>query len=178
MYKEKYTNFNHKLKLSKLEKEYNKYPNAYEMKNNNQDKKDIKWDYHYNNDISNVLKCRTDEINKVNVYYIQSFISDNKKLYVESFLNCVSLFDKNKYPIIVILNKNDGGYPDLAKLMIELISPFVSITKYIANKKYQKFFYDRDIIEINYGENITGYLTEPVEDLVWLNNEIISHKKK
>ena len=178
MYKEKYTNSNHKLKLSKLQKEYNKYQNVYEMKNNNQDKKDIKWDYQNNNDINNVLKCRTDEINKVNVYYIQSFISDNKKLYVESFLNCVSLFDKNKYPIIVILNKNDGGYPDLAKLMIELISPFVSITKYIATKKYQKFFYDRDIIEINYGENITGYLTEPVEDLVWLNNEIISHKKK
>ena len=178
MHKEKYTNFNHKLKLSKLQKEYNKYLNKYEIKSNNKDKKDIKWDYQNNNDINNVLKCRTDEINKVNVYYIQSFISDNKKLYVETFLNCLSLFDKNKYPIIVILNKNDGGYPDLAKLMIELISPFVSITKYIANKKYQKYFYERDIIEINYGENITGYLTEPVEDLVWLNNEIIRHKKK
>ena len=174
--RQKYENFNYKLKLSKFQKEFNNYKS--ETKNNNQEKKNIKWDYQCDNKSINALKCRIDELNKVNVYYIERFIHDNHQLYKEFFLNCVSLFDKNDYPIIVILNKNDGGYVDLSKLMIELISQFVSITKYMATKKYEKLDIDYDIKEINYGENITGYLTEPVEDLIWLNNEIIERKKK
>ena len=174
--RQKYENFNYKLKLNKLQKEFNIYTS--ETKNNDQKKKDIKWDYKVEYNQGNALKCRTDELNKVNVYYIERFMHDNHQLYKEYFLDCVSLFDKNDYPIIVILNKNNGGYADLSKLMIELISPFVSIAKYMATKKYEKLSIDYDIKEIDYGENITGYLTEPVEELIWLNNEIIERKKK
>ena len=174
--RQKYEDLNYKLKLNKLKKEFNIYTS--ETKNNDQKKKDIKWDYKVEYNQGNALKCRTDELNKVNVYYIERFMHDNHQLYKEYFLDCVSLFDKNDYPIIVILNKNNGGYADLSKLMIELISPFVSIAKYMATKKYEKLSIDYDIKEIDYGENITGYLTEPVEELIWLNNEIIEHKKK
>ena len=41
--------------------------------------------------------------------------------------------------------------------MIELISQFVSITNYMAIKKYKKLVIDYDIKEIDYGENRTGY---------------------
>ena len=171
-------NYNHKFKLGKLQKEFNKYMNISEKKkNNNQNKKEIQWDYQYNNKIDDILKCRTDELNKVNVYFIQSFSNNNNTLYKELFLNCVSLFDKNDYPIIVILNKNNGGYSDLSKLMLELISQFVSISKYLSTKIYKKLSNENHIIEVNYGENITGYLTNPIEDLIWLNDEIIEYKK-
>ena len=41
--------------------------------------------------------------------------------------------------------------------MIELISQFVSITNYMAIKKYEKLVIDYDIKEIDYVENITEY---------------------
>ena len=84
------------MKLNKLQKEFDIKS---ETKINNKEKKEIKWDYLCDNKNINSFKCRTDELNKVNVYYIERFIHDNHQLYK---------FDKNDYPIIVILNKNDG----------------------------------------------------------------------
>ena len=169
-------NHNQKLKLSKLQKEFNKFMNISEKKFNIKEKANINWDFQYeNNNTNNILKCKIDELNKVNVYYIQSFSNNNHVLYKESFLNCVSLIDKNNYPIIVILNKNDGGYSDLSKLLLELISPFVSITKYMATKVYKNI--NNDTIKIDFEENITEYITKPEEDLIWLNNEIIEYKQ-
>ena len=68
--------------------------------------------------------------------------------------------------------------------MLELISPYISINKYISMKvndfmkKNKRKFEINDIIKIDYGENITGYLTKPLEDLSWLDEEIINYKKK
>ena len=144
----------------------------------------ISWNYYYSNNSEMIFKCRVDEINRVNVYYIKSFSPENHTLYKEIFFNCIYLFDQNKYPIIVILNKNNGGYADLPKLMLELISPLISISKFMATKinKYMKkrknlFKFD-NIIEIDYGENNKVNLSEPLEDLIWINEEIINHKKK
>ena len=167
-------NHNHKFKLSKLQKEFYRHMNISERKTSIKENSNIIWDLQYDNKTNNILKCKIDEYNKVNVYYIQSFSNINHLSYKESFLNCVSLFDKNNYPIIVILNKNDGGYADLSKLTLELISPFVSITKYMAIKLNKN---NENAIKVDYGENITGYISEPEEDLIWLNNEIIKHKK-
>jgi len=163
-----------KLKLSKLQKEFNKYMNISNNKSYKYERAKLNWDLQYDNNINNILKCKVDELNKVNIYHIESFSTDNHKLYKETFLNCVSLFDKNKYPIVVILNKNSGGYADLSKLMLELISPFVSITKYMATKSNKN---NNNNIKIDYGNNITGYISKPEEDLIWLNNEIIEYKK-
>ena len=177
MNKKALENYNYKFKLSKLQKEFNKYMNLSESKNNLEEKSKINWDIQYDNNTNDIFKCKTDEINKINIYYIQSFSNDNNRLlYKESFLNCVSLFDKNIYPIIVILNKNDGGYSDLSKVMSELISPFISISKYLSIKMKDNIN-NKDIIQINYGDNITGYISKPIEDLIWLNNEIINNKK-
>ena len=165
-------------KLSKLEKEFNQLKNIIENKNHK--KETIFWDYIF----ENIFKCRVDITNQINVYYIQSFLSKNYTSYTETFLKCVNLFDKNKYPIVVILNNNDGGYANLPKFMLELISPYISINKYISMKvndfmkKNKRKFEINDIIKIDYGENITGYLTKPIEDLSWLDEEIINYKKK
>ena len=50
-------------------------------------------DYLCDNKNINAFKCRTDELNKVNVYYIEKFIHDNYQLYKAYFLNCVSKND-------------------------------------------------------------------------------------
>ena len=166
-------------KLSKLEKEFNKLKNISENKYNTK-KESIFWDHNF----ENIFKCRIDEINHVNVYYIKSFSSTNYSSFTETFLKCVKLFDENIFPIIVILNNNDGGYANLPKFMLELISPYISINKYISKKvndfmkKNKKFFEINEIIKIEYGENINEYLTKPIEDLTWLDDEIINHKKK
>ena len=67
--------------------------------------------------------------------------------------------------------------------MLELISPLISISKLMETKinKYMKkrknlFKFD-NIIEIDYGENNKVNLSEPLEDLIWINEEIINHKK-
>ena len=171
-------------KISKLQKEFNEYMNNTENKYNNAD--NISWDYYYSNsnNTENIFKCRVDDNNKVNVYYIQSFSPKNYTLYKEIFFDCINLFDQNKYPIIVILNKNDGGFADLPKLMLELISPYISISKFMAKKinkymnKNKTIFNIDNIIEIDYGDNNKLYLSEPLEDLTWINEEIINHKKK
>ena len=33
----------------------------------------ISWDYQYESKTSDILKCKIDELNKVNIYYIHSF---------------------------------------------------------------------------------------------------------
>ena len=170
-------------KLSKLIKEFNELNNISENKNNNKIM-NIQWDYSYGNKSKNIFKCRVDKQNKVNVYYIRNFCPENITLYKDLFYKCVNLFDQNKYPIIIILNNNDGGQAHLPKIMIELISPLVSVSKFISKKvnsfmKNNKNLFDIDnIIEVDYGENNKGYLTKPIEDLIWLNEELINYKRK
>ena len=169
-------------KLSKLLKEFKTMKISY----NESEKEKIKWDYNYVNKSENIFKCRVDKSNEVNIYYIGNFYPENTEYYIELFYNCVDLFDQNKYPIIIILNNNDGGKADLPKLMIELISPLVSISKYISKKvnkymiKNKNLFNIKDIIEVNYDEsnNYKNNITKPVEDLIWLNEELINRKKK
>ena len=169
-------------KLNKLKKEFNELMNI-QKSTSKSNENTIKWDYYYNNLDKNIFKCRIDESNKVDVYFIHTFSPENETLYKETFFKCVDIFDKNKYPIIVILNHNDGGYASLSKLMLELISPSISSSKYTAKKinnfmiKNKKLFEIDDIIEVDYGQNNKINLTKPYEDLIWLNEMIINHKK-
>ena len=169
-------------KLNKLKKEFNELMN-FEKSTSKIDENIINWDFYYNNPDKNIFKCRVDESNKVDVYFIHTFSPENDTLYKDTFFKCVDLFDKNQYPIIVILNHNDGGYASLPKLMLELISPFISTCKYTAKKinnfmiSNKKLFEIEDIIEVDYGKNNKINLTKPYEDLIWLNEKIINHKK-
>ena len=67
--------------------------------------------------------------------------------------------------------------------MIEIISPLNSVSKFMSKKvndymnKNKNLFDIDEIVEVNYNDNIKGNITKPVEDLTWLNDEIINHKK-
>ena len=70
----------------------------------------INWDYYYSKNVKdkNNFKCRVDNTKQVNVIYQKTFALDFQK--AKQFLdNCFSLFDKNKYPIIIIEDFNEGG---------------------------------------------------------------------
>ena len=171
-------------KLSKLTKEFNELVKNSEIKDRIDKINDLSWDYIYTNKSDNIFKCKSDKNNQVNIYYIQSFSPNNIAQYKEIFLKCVNLFDQNDFPIITIIDKNYGGFADLPKLMLELISPYISIRKFLSKKvnnfmmNNKKLFDINEIIEVNYGENITGYLSQPSEDLTWIDEEIINYKKQ
>ena len=79
----------------------------------------IKWDitYQENEDgYKKYLKCRYDEVYKVNVLVQNTFDIDVGNA-TEKILDCARLFHSNDKPIIIIQNHNDGGYGKLSVLM-------------------------------------------------------------
>ena len=91
----------------------------------------LEWDYNY----TDIFKCRVDDTNKINVYFIKEFYGDNIVLYIDAIVNCSLLFDQNDYPVILINNLNPGGYAVISQLLLELLSPLFSVNCYFAIRK-------------------------------------------
>ena len=84
------------------------------VKNDNQ----IKWDVIHEED-RDYLKCRVDNAHQVNVFVQNSLYMDNNIIPGKIF-KCAQLFHSNNYPIIIIEDRNGGGYPTQSYLMIQL----------------------------------------------------------
>ena len=78
----------------------------------------IKWDI-IHQESRYYMKCRVDKDHQVNVFVQNSFIMDDKIVPGKIF-KCAQLFHSNNYPIIIIEDRNDGGYPTQSYLMIQL----------------------------------------------------------
>ena len=143
----------------------------------------IVWNINFNN----IFKCRVDDSQKVNVYYINSFGNQNiLNEYISNIIECAKLFDNNDYPIIVINSLNGGGQGYLSQVLLELLSPTVSfniymamrkkeyvkntpefnqhISNYVNSENCQTLTYEyltKKSHNINYGNNISDTLTEP-----------------
>jgi hypothetical protein len=76
------------------------------------------------------IKCNVDDYNKVNVIYQNTFLPSDLIKSVEFFEKCFSIFDNNKYPIIIIESFNLGGYGDLADFLVSYINLNKSSTIY------------------------------------------------
>ena len=85
----------------------------------------IPWNYKEND-----FKCYADEGNKINIYYITSFEPENRQKFIDAIVNCVKLFDKNTFPIVVINELNSGGYISLSQLFMGVLSPLIPINLY------------------------------------------------
>ena len=157
-----------------INKNYNQINNENEI---------IEWDYSY----SESYKCKADHQNKINVNFIGSFGSESiKEPFYKTIIDCVQLFDKNTYPIVLINYANRGGQVFLAQVLLELLSPKVEFHIYSAFRKTETFkntselndyfslFYNSENCEtlnydyltkeehkINYGNNLSSILTEP-----------------
>ena len=84
------------------------------------------WEYNYRDYIA----CRVDNINKINIYGVTSFSSDTSYQYAETIKKCTFLFDKNKFPIIVVNVFNGGGYVYNSQYLLELLSPRTELNIY------------------------------------------------
>ena len=169
------TNFeNNKFKLNEDEGE-TKEQNA------NNDSNFYLSDKNWNYKFYTVFKCRVDEINKVNVYFINSFTDGENELFFETVEKCALLFDNNTYPIILITSLNKGGMNIRTQILLHALSPLLTFDFYAAYRKTKsllKYFKMKRFeaesckiksykelaekgIKINYGNNITDTLTQP-----------------
>ena len=144
-----------------------------EPKEENKEDKEMEWQITY----SDLFKCRVDNQNQVNIYFMENLGSPSKVYadYEEKLINCIDLFDQNNYPIIVILGKN--GYfkaPHLPKFLIELISPLTSIKYYKADRILRV---NTEKIPVEYAEKNISYYDVPI-DLSYEYNEKLIEKKK
>ena len=153
------------------------------IKSNNPSLNIINWNYSY----YNIFKCRVDEENKVNVYFISGFGSySDLNRYSQVIIKCANLFDTNKYPIILINSFNPGGQSFLAQILLEILSPKITTNIYGSFRKTEHFKKSREMDQylthysnsencqtlqyehlmreehiISYGDNLTDILTDP-----------------
>ena len=85
------------------------------------------WNYQTSDE---VLKCREDNENKLNVYLVKSFAPKYINEFIDTVEKCSKLFDKNDNKIIVIHSFNGGGYVVLAEFLLSMVSPYTSINLY------------------------------------------------
>ena len=77
----------------------------------------------WNVNFKNIFKCRVDDDNKINVYYINSFGSQQDLNYdFRKIVECVTLFDNNTFPIILINSFNRGGQGYISQILLKLLS--------------------------------------------------------
>ena len=94
------------------------------------------WNYNFHD----VFKCRVDENNKINVYFINSFSDGEDELFFQNIENCALLFDNNTYPIILITSLNKGGVNLRAQVLLESLSPLLTVDFYAAYRKTNIIF--------------------------------------
>lgn len=87
----------------------------------------INWKYYEQNQIG----CKVDEIHKVNIYGILSFMSNGDN-YINVIEKCTELFDENNYPIIAINILNGGGIIHNSHFLVEALSPKTAVNMYVA----------------------------------------------
>ena len=91
----------------------------------------IQWDYKTPDE--NILKCRVDEINKLNVLVQGSFMFD-MNLAEEILTNCTTLFHSNNYPVVVIQNRNGGGYGQISIALAQILQVKILTRDYLSYK--------------------------------------------
>ena len=92
----------------------------------------INWDYiGIDEDKEEALKCRVDTANNLNVLVLYSFGLTPTKTY-NIMEKCLTIFNKNNYKIIVILNQNPGGYLNSAHYIIEGLQPYINMRFYVS----------------------------------------------
>ena len=93
------------------------------------------------------IKCKVDEDYKKNVFFQNSFSTDNFDDYETVMLACLDKFYSNDYEIIVIESSNGGGYSELCFPMAQYLRPKILGTALISQKDTDlnyEYFIDSD----------------------------------
>lgn len=80
----------------------------------------VTWDFSTSD---SKLKCRVDDKNKVNVFFINSFNPNDEDDFVGILVSCRFTFEENDYPIVVIDDNNGGGSMLLSAVFQESLQP-------------------------------------------------------
>lgn len=104
------------ISILEIENKYHKMKNNLEQRTES----NIDWDY---SSIDNLIQCRVDRINKLNVFKQTSFsfFGDNYKNGLEIVENCTELFYSNDFPIVGIESYNGGGTCKISYYFQELL---------------------------------------------------------
>ena len=89
----------------------------------------------WNQDLSHieknkVIKCKVDNIKKVNVIFQNSFNFNNYNDAIGKIIKCVELFFSNDYPIIIIESNNGGGLVLLYSIFLQILQPRIEFRDY------------------------------------------------
>ena len=89
----------------------------------------------WNQDLSHIekrkeIKCRVDNIKKVNVIFQNSFDFNNYTDVYGKIIKCVELFFSNDYPIIIIESNNEGGLVLLYSIFLQILQPRIEFRDY------------------------------------------------
>ena len=102
----------------------------------NKVKKEVNWDIM---DEEELIKCKVDDENKYNVIYQNSF-SPSLEYFEEYEMvmeECLEKFYSNDYKIIIIEDRNGGGYVDLCEPFTEYLRPKINKGDFNAIKSSQ-----------------------------------------
>ena len=111
---------------------YNEMFNYYKNNNfkNSTNTKTVEWDYIYDY----LLFCRVDNEKKINMYASLAFDININNDFINAVKKCTELFDKNDYPIVLIMIFNLGGIIDNSHFLLEALSPRTTVNIYSAFK--------------------------------------------
>ena len=182
--------------LKKVYKAHNSYePNIFELldkynilKGNIKEKKKhnlnkIEWTYVTPEE--NGIKCRVDDINKINIFVQGSFSLDDL-IAQEVMYNCTRDFYKNDYRIIGIQNRDGGGWAHLCLIFHQLVQVKTQDRAFKASR-ITDFFkahvmqeYD-EIINVETCKpfnSIDDLLNETIDDFSTEDKQLLHHRSK
>ena len=176
----------HFIDINKIQ--YNIERNAIESNknilNSNKKLKDFSTYINWDLEFPNIVKCRVDNENKINVYCINNFRGEETPdNFLDMLAMCAALFDNNTYPIALIGNLNEGESALLYHFFLEMLSPLITSKLYAALRKTEGIMkntilmsmnisdaekceehplkdYFNKVNKINYGNGITDELSE------------------
>ena len=145
---------------------------------------------------TDIFKCREDNENYLNFYYITSFEPEDRQDFINNIEKCVGIFDQNSYPIVVINELNIGGYISLSQLFMGILSPLmpinlfkgrIRITESLKESEELINFISSNLTDINTCKNMTlekliegqvtpDYSTTNLSEIFYINNASIYKK--
>ena len=114
---------------------------------------------YWNHEAEQIFKCYYDETNKLNIYYISSFMPEDKEEYKKTIIECVKLFDQNEFPIVVINDLNNGGYVSLSQFFMGVLSPLMPIQLFKGRIRLTEGFKETDEVNSYIHSNLTDIST-------------------
>ena len=129
---------------------------------------EITWDYSTTRTDSGVFKCRVDNKNKMNVFFISTFSPSDVNEFAQVLLNCKTTFEKNEFPTVVIDDNNGGGFTTLAGVFQEVLQPDMIARLFMSYKNNERArnYLKPDVADGGYDNPATGKTFTTVEELM------------